>query len=143
MRTTTMMALMLCALVQPVAAQTVYKCSVGGKVSYGEQPCADGKSSALALPPAPDHAAAVERLKQDKARLAAFQKDRKAVEARADREIERAARAAASTRQKCDRLRLQSKWADEDAARASKSSVAAARLKARRQAEALAVQCPA
>jgi hypothetical protein len=140
---TAMMAVMLCALAQPVAAQTIYKCTVGGKVSYGEQPCADGKTSTLAMPPAPDPAPAAALLKQEKARLAAFQKERKALEAREDREMQRAARAAASTRQKCDRLRLQSKWADEDAARAGKSTVAAARLKARRQAEALAVQCPA
>ena len=140
----TMMAtVILCALAQPAAAQTIYKCTAGGKVSYGEQPCADGKTTALAVPPAPDHAAAAQLLKQEKARLAAFQKERKAAKERDERDSQRAARAAASTRQKCDRLRLQAKWADEDAARAGKASVALARLKARRQAEALAVQCPA
>ncbi len=140
----TMMAgLMVCALAQGAAAQTIYKCTSGGKVSYGEQPCADGKASALAVPPAPDSAAAVASLERGKARLAALQQERGVAQAREAREGERAARAAAVTRQKCERLRLQHKWAQEDAARADKATVASARLKAKRQAEAMAVQCPA
>ena len=140
---TWMATLVLCALAQGAAAQTIYKCSAGGKVSYGEQPCADGKATTLAVPPAPDPSAAAAQLKQDKARLAEFRKDRAARETREEKDRERAARAAATVRQKCERLRLQSKWADEDAARAGKATLASARLKAKRQAEALAVQCPA
>jgi hypothetical protein len=140
---TWMTALLLCALAPGAGAQTIYKCSVGGKVSYGEQPCADGKATTLAVPPAPDAGAAAALLKQEKARLAAFQKERAARETREEKEHERAARAAANVRQKCERLRLQSKWAEEDAARAGKATAAAARLKAKRQAEAMAVQCPA
>ena len=140
----TMMAVLgLCALMQAANAQTVYKCTIDGKVSYGEQPCAAGKSTELALPPAPSGMEAAEALARDKARLAALQKGRASAEAREERERERSARAAAATRQKCERLRLQVKWADEDAARAGKQAATAARLKARRQAEALAVQCPA
>ena len=139
----TMTALMLCALVQAASAQTIYKCTVGGKVSYGEQPCAHGKATALAVPPAPDSSGAAEMLKQEKARLLAFQKERAAVEAREERDSQRAARAAAGPRHQGERLRLQGKWAQEDAARADKATLAAARLKAKRQAEALAVQCPA
>ena len=140
---TWMATLVLCALAQGAAAQTVYKCSAGGKVSYGEQPCADGKATTLALPPAPDAGAAGALFEQEKARLAAFQKERAARERGEEQERERAARAGAATRQKCERLRLQGKWAEEDAARAGKATVASARLKAKRQAEALAVQCPA
>ena len=138
-----MTALALCALAQAAGAETIYKCTVGGKVSYGEQPCADGKARALAVPPAPSGTDAAAALERDKAHLAVLQKERSAAEARDERESQRAARAAAGTRQKCDRLRLQSKWAHEDAARANKAMLAAARLKAKRQAEALAVQCPA
>jgi hypothetical protein len=143
MKRTTMMAMALCALAQGAAAQTVYKCSVGGKVSYAEQPCAQGKTTALAPPPAPSGAGAAAALERDKARLAALQKERGAAEAREERDMQRAAKPAAATRRTCDRLRLQSKWAEEDAARADKEKAAGARLKARRQAEALAVQCPA
>jgi len=144
MTRTMMAAVMVCALVQPAAAQTIYKCTIGGKTSYAEQPCADGKASTLAVPAAPaDADAAVQRLERDKARLAALQKERAADEARAERDHQRMARAAAATRRKCERLRLQGKWAQEDAARADKTTVASARLKAKRQAEALAVECPA
>jgi hypothetical protein len=140
---TWMTVLLLCALAPGAGAQTIYKCSVGGKTSYGEQPCGDGQARTLAVPPAPDASAATAQLKHEKARLAAFQKERAAREAREEKEHERAARAAATVRQKCERLRLQGKWAEEDAARAGKATAAAARLKAKRQAEALAVQCPA
>jgi hypothetical protein len=132
-----------CALAQTAAAQTIYKCTADGRVSYGEQPCAHGRTTTLALPPAPDSSAANAMLEQDKARLAAFQKQRALGDARADRERQRAARAAAATRQKCAHLHLQATWAAEDAARAGKAAAERARLKARRQAEALAVQCPA
>lgn len=136
-------ALLLCALAAGADAQTVYKCSVGGKVSYRDQPCADGRGTALAPPPAPDTAAATALAKQDKARLHALQNERARRELREDRESERAGRAAAAARRNCARLRLQARWAAEDAARASKAAAAAARLRAKRQGEALAVECPA
>lgn len=90
-----------------------------------------------------DAGAATQQLKHDKARLDALRKERAARETREEKERERAERAAASVRQRCERLRLQSKWAEEDAARAGKATATAARLKAKRQAESLAVQCPA
>jgi hypothetical protein len=139
---TTILVLGMCALVQAAGAQTIYKCTTDGKVSYGEQPCTAGKTMQLAVPPAPSGEQAAAALERDKARLAALQKERAAVNAREERDRERSARGAAATRQKCERLRLQVKWADEDAARAGKEAATAARLKARRQAEALAVQCP-
>ena len=140
---TVLAVLSLCALAQAAAAQPVYKCTVGGKVSYGDHPCAQGKTTELAVPPAPSGDEAAAALERDKARLAALQKQRSTLEAREERERARSARAAEATRQKCERLRLQVKWAGEDAARAAKAAAPGARLKARRQAEALAVQCPA
>ena len=141
-----MLVLGLCALAQGAQgaqAQTIYRCDVNGKVSYGEQPCTGGKTSALAVPTAPIGNDAATALERDKARLAALQKERAVEGAREEKERARAARTAEATRQKCERLRLQVKWAQEDAARAGKEASAAARLKARRQAESLAVQCPA
>ena len=140
----TMMAVLgTCALVQAAAAQTIYKCTLDGKVSYGEQPCAGGRTSALVAPPAPADTAAVQALERDKARLAALQKERAVLEAREEREHARAARTAEAARLRCERLRLRLKWAEEDAARAGPETSAAARLKARRQAESVAVQCRA
>ena len=138
------MAMVLCVLASAATAQTVYKCSLGGKVSYSEQPCADGKATALAVPPAPaDTGGAAQDLARAKARLAALQKERGANEAREERDAQRAARAAAAQREKCERLRLTARWALEDLAGAGREATKAARVKAKRQAEALAVQCPA
>ncbi len=136
-------ALLLCALAAGADAQTVYKCSAGGKVSYRDRPCADGREAVLAPPPPSDTAAAAALAKQEKAHLHALQNERAQRELREDRENERADRAAAAARRHCAHLRLQAKWADEDAARASKAAVTAARLKAKRQREAMAVECPA
>lgn len=124
-------------------AQPVYKCTVAGKVSYGEQPCANGTASPLAVPPAPrDAAGALARLERDKARLAEFEKDRTAHAGAEERHRQRAAKAAAALRQKCDRLRLKATWLEDDLARAGREDAAAARLRAKRQAQALAVECP-
>jgi hypothetical protein len=92
--------------------------------------------------PPPDKAAA-EKLESDKARLAALQKDRAAAQLREERGHQRASRAAEALRQKCERLRLKQKWAREDLERMRGEALAGARLKAERQAEALAVECPA
>jgi hypothetical protein len=130
------------------AAQPIYKCSVGGKVSYADHPCAHGTASELAAPPpAADAPGAAAQLERDKARLAELEKRRSERQALEEREGARAARAAAAARQKCERLRLQARWAGEDLVEGrsttGRKATSAARLKARRQAEALAVECPA
>lgn len=130
------------ALAQPQAG-AVYKCTVGGKVSYGEHPCARGTTLELKMPPPVDASAAGARLERDKARLAELEQGRTARAQVEERERDRAARAAAAVRRKCERLRLKATWLDQDVARAGREATDAARLKARRQAEALAVECPA
>jgi len=141
------------------SADGVYKCSAGGKISYADRPCAEGQSTRLPPPAAgvtPPEASAVatrdartlvefEKLRlarEDKiAREKAREQNRE--EARAERGRQQRARAALAHRKTCDKLRLRRKWADEDAARAGGKAHDAARRKARRQAEALAVECPA
>lgn len=131
------------AAAQPPAA-TIYKCVTNGKVSYGEHPCADGATTTLAATAAPaDASVAADRLARDKARLAQLEKRRNAQAELDERKRERAARAAATQHQKCERLRLKHRWADEDLQHAGREAKRAARLKAQRQAEALAVECPA
>jgi len=142
-----MAAMAACALAQTVAASganTIYKCTVNGKVSYGDQPCSAGTGAELAVraAPAPDKAAA-EKLASDKLRLAELQKDRATAELREERERQRTAKAAATLRQKCERLRLKQKWMEEDLRALRGEALAGARLKAQRQAETLAVECPA
>ena len=126
------------------AAGSIYKCTVDGKTAYRDQPCAHGAGAELpvrAAPPADPAAAG--KLASDKLRLLALEKERAGAELRDERERQRAARAYGVQKQKCDRLRLKQKWLDEDLGRARGEAVAAARLKAQRQAEAVAVECPA
>jgi hypothetical protein len=138
-----MWVVLACALCNPATAQTVYKCTADGKVRYGETPCAAGTGAELAVPAAPpaDPQAQQELLRQ-KALLARLQKERRTTEARDERAQAHADQAAAVRKKRCDKLRLQKRWADEDLAR-SAAGADALRLKARRQAEALAVECPA
>ena len=137
-------AIIACMAAQGALAGSIYKCTVAGKVAYGDQPCADGGGLELAVRSAPpvDQAASA-KLAGDRLRLLALEKERAAGELREERERQRAAKAFAVQRQKCERLRLKQKWLDEDLGRARGEAVAGARLKAKRQAEALAVECPA
>lgn len=137
------------------SAQGVYKCSAGGKVSYADRPCAEGQSTRLPPPAAgvtPPEASAVatrdartlvefEKLRLAREKEKAREQNRE--EARAERSRQQRTRAALAHRKTCDKLRLRRKWADEDAVRAGGKAHDAARRKARRQAEALAVECPA
>lgn len=125
-------------------AQTVYKCDSGGKISYGDTPCADGASALLPAlpPPGPDHSAELARLK---ARADQLERARHQREARDERAQLRADRAAATHRNKCAQLALQRKWAAEDATTAGRDGGHAAdqtARKARRAAEQLALACP-
>jgi hypothetical protein len=139
-------ALAMCALCNTATAQ-VYKCRIDGKLAYGDQRCAAGPTVELAVPAAAATAAdAARQLSRDQAALRELEQLRMASELRAQREQRDQARlhkAAAARRQKCDRLRLRRKWADEDLARTTGAALEAARIKARRQGEVLAVECPA
>lgn len=139
-----MAAMAACALAHGATAGTIYKCTVNGRVSYGDQPCAAGTAAELAVRPAPPpDKAAAEKLASDKLRLAEFEKERAALAMRKERERQRAAKAAGALRQKCERLRLKQKWLEEDLRALRGEALASARLRAQRQAQALAVECPA
>jgi len=135
-----------CLLSGPALAQTMYKCLEGGKPVYADRPC--GKSAVEldlhVAPAAPQEAA--ERLAREKAFLAEVEGERAAEDrriARAAVQAQRVQRELALQRRHCDKLRLQAKWAGEDSRQLSREEQAKARIKARRQAEALAVECPA
>lgn len=125
-------------------AQTIYKCSAGGTISYGDAPCADGASvqlPALALP-GPDRSAELATLKARADQLERARHQREAVDARAQR---RADRAASAHRNKCAQLALRRTWAAEDATatgRANGRAADQATRKARRAAEQLRLTCP-
>lgn len=140
------------AIVTNVHAQTVYKCKADGKVSYSDRPCAQGASHALPPPPAgisaadtmgPQGGDARTLLAADKLRFAR-DKELARTQAREERERKRDVHAAQVRRQKCDKLRLRQKWIEEDLARTVHGPAHdSARTKLRRQAENLAVECPA
>ncbi len=127
----------------PVHAQ-VYKCTVGGKVAYSQTPCERGTETVLAAPaapaPGPDAARDLQRMQLESAKLQQRRLKREALQEREDARLDRAA---GVRRQKCDKLRLARKWADDDVRRAPPQAADAARLKASRAAERLAVECPA
>ena len=134
--------LILALMCSTASAETLYKCSVGGKVTYSGKPCA-GKLTEIDVPPAPaPNPQAAKELARDKTLSAKLQKERLAREAREKRDEDAIARSSAARNQRCARLRLQKKWADEAAGKAVGPSREAAQDKARKQAEAMALECP-
>ena len=136
-------AAVLCAAAFAAQAQSVYKCTLDGKISYGDTPCPAGAaSSPMPAPPvAPAAAATSADLLRMQTESAALQKTRQKTEEREARAAERAARTAAVQRKRCAKLALAKQWADEDARRASHANLDKARLRAKRAGESLAVEC--
>ena len=135
---------LLCATLHTVHAQDIHKCVIDGKVSYGDAPCPATATSAstLARPAAPQvDPAAAASLARARKEAAALEKTRVARDEREAKLDARAAQVAATHERKCGKLRLNRQWADDDARRATAATVDAARLKARRAAELLALEC--
>lgn len=132
---------LLLAAALPVYAQ-VHKCTVDDKVTYSEHPCVGGTGAVLPpphTPPAdPDAAANLARMQKQSQQLQKERAMRDAVQARED---VRQDRLAATRRQKCNKLKLDTQWAAEDARRAAPQAAEAARLKARRASERYGVEC--
>lgn len=132
-----------CLVCQSPAAGAIYKCHEGGRVSYTDRPCA-GPGAELpvraAPPPDPETQARMVR-----ARDMALEIDQLRAEQRMreERQAEGARRSALALRKRCDKLRLQQQWLAEDLARTRADAKESARTKLRRQAETLAVECPA
>jgi hypothetical protein len=134
--------LFLAMLCGSASAQTLYKCSVGGKITYSGKPCA-GKVTEIEVPPAPaPNPDAAKELARDKTQSARLQKERQAREAQEQRDQALLDRTAGARAQRCAKLRLQKKWADEEAGKAVNTRREAAQDKARKQAELMALECP-
>ncbi|NVM79701.1 hypothetical protein FHW83_005542 [Duganella sp. SG902] len=130
-------------LIVAALAGAVYKCTVDGKITYSDTPCAAGTGVVLESPAAPaaDPAAGAALRRQQK-QADTLQKARLKREEQDDRDAARDAKAAATQRKKCDQLRLKKRWADEDARRATGQATEAARLRAQRAGEAMSLECP-
>ncbi|MYM26000.1 DUF4124 domain-containing protein [Duganella sp. FT135W] len=131
-------------LIVAALAGAVYKCAVDGKISYSDVPCAaSATASTLEAPaaPPPDPAAGATLRRQQK-QADMLEKARLKRDEREERDAARAAKDAAVQRKKCDQLKLKKRWADDDARRATGSATEAARLRAHRAGEAMALECP-
>jgi hypothetical protein len=121
-------------------AQDVYKCVQDGQTSYSAAPCTGGQLQILEIPsppPAVDKGAAT-RQQRVASQLEAA---RKKQENLADQARERAAKQKETHDKHCAKLRLEQKWAAQDAVGAGDKNRDAAQLKARRAGERLAVEC--
>jgi hypothetical protein len=139
-----LLALTLCGAAATAGAQTVYKCTADGKVTYTETPCQSGTSTVLAAPAAPaqsPEAAAAELARQQRLSKQ-LEQDRHRAEAKDARDMDRVARAADARQAKCNKLKLNKKWADDDLKGAPVGRVEAAQRKARHAAEQLKLGCP-
>ena len=140
-------AVAACAVFASASAQTMYKCTDHGTLSYSDRPCTTGPSHPMAITPAPapdpdtmarlarQHALALQLMQRDAARDVYDEREAK-------REEQRARRAASAHKLKCDRLRLRQQWAQEDVRRAAAKSAESAHIKARRQQQSMALECP-
>jgi hypothetical protein len=143
--------LAVCAMSQTALAQAVYKCTIAGTVEYRDQPCPGGVGTTLRVPvasAAPVASIDTARREREREREAALQAEklrlaREVQTERLARAEARERRSADTQRRKCAKLRLHAKWANEDRAHLGGAKAEAARLKARRDAEVLAVECPA
>ena len=125
------------------SAQTIYKCSSQGKVTYSEQPCSSGKQATIEVPAAPPPDPELkERLARQKALAESFDTGRREAAAQAAKAARPVNDTRASPRQqRCEKLRLQLKWAEEDLRKTAGPATEPLRLKLERQAEAMAVEC--
>lgn len=139
-----LMVVVLWAATAAAHAQSVYKCTVDGRVSYSDVPCPAGAQTATLDAPAAPKAdpAAARDLKRQQKQASALEKERLKQQERDERDSARAAQIAGVQRKKCDKLKLNKRWADEDARRASGQASEAARLRAHRAGEAMALECP-
>lgn len=143
-----MMSLLLTftLLLASLPAYAIYKCESGGKTSYSDLPCADtagnSKSGRIIIPPAPtDTRAAQEKLMQDKRRLQTLETQRNKEAAAAEKERQKIAKEQEGKKKRCAALEQRTRWAQEDAARATVKRMAREQRKAQRAAEKQQLEC--
>ena len=131
---------LLLAAAGTASAQTAYKCVQNGQTSYSETPCTAGQLQIIEVPPPPpavDKGAAT-RQQRVASQLESVRKQR---EAREDAARARGEQQAEVLEKRCAQLRLEPKWAAQDAVGAGDKTREAAQLKVRRAGEKLAIEC--
>ncbi len=124
-------------------AQKLYKCRVNGTLVYSGAPCKGVTSTPVDVPdaPKPDPAVAAE-LKRQEIALDRLEKERLIREKQDKRYADSDARLAAGRRNRCEKLRLQKKFADDEVTAAVGLETQALKEKAMRVAEYVASECP-
>jgi len=137
--------LLLCGLFTP--SHAIYKCQAQGSVTYSDRPC-EGRPLDLPPPPPPSSSSSAksdnsgsDALRREKSEVTRLQRIREQRE-RQDQQIrDLAARGAAARERKCKSLSLQLRWREEDLREANLQETKKARVRARRAAEKLAMEC--
>lgn len=135
--------LLLCAmalLAGSAGAQDIYKCAKDGQTSYSATPCTGGQLQILEVPSPPPVVDKGAATRQERV-ASQLEAARKKQENLADQARERAAKQKEIHDKHCAQLRLEQKWAAQDAVGAGDRNRDAAQLKARRAGERLAVEC--
>jgi hypothetical protein len=130
----------LCASAE--AQTTLHKCVLKGKISYADAPCAEGAATTLHVPATVPDPAFHKRMASQQAYVKKLDELARKDAVQEERRIAQERRQGAAHRQKCAKLRLQKKWADEDLATAERKQAGGMRVKARRRAEEMALECP-
>lgn len=132
-----------CILCHAAQAGAIYKCHEGARVSYGDRPCPGaGAEFVVRAAPAPDPDLDA-RLARARDTVLAREKLHAEQVISEQRDAERERRGGLALRKRCDKLRLQRQWLEQDLARSRGDAVEATRIKLQRQTETLAVECPA
>lgn len=131
--------LALCAL--PACAQ-MYKCTVNGKPSYQETPCATGPVTKIKIDAAPEPDPGSDEVRERQRELAERLSGERADRDAADRQQHAyAQQIAAARKHRCDRSRLERRWAAEDAQRPQRNATERAQTAERREAEWASLDC--
>ncbi len=135
--------LLLLSLSTGAAAQKLYKCRVDGNLIYSGEPCKGVPSTPVEVPdaPKPDPEFAAE-LKRQEAALAKLEKERLVREAQEKRFADSDARLTSARKDRCDKLRLQKKLADDEVKAAVGLETQVMKERAMRVAEYVAAECP-
>lgn len=119
----------------------IYKCESGGKITYSDTACPDGKTIDVDSTEPADAAQARKRAAAEKKQLNRVETERRKLDVKEEREQRRAARANATQQKQCARLARRQQLANEDARSATGKTAARAKTKARRATEQYEEEC--
>lgn len=135
---------LLCALLGMMAAgpaSAIFKCEMGGKVSYSDTACDGGKVIDFGTPSPGEAISASRQSAEDKDKLKTLERERHRREAVEERELRKASRESATRHKKCASHARRQKLANENVAKSTGATNEKAKLKARRVTEAYEAEC--